>query len=341
MQDFGSGTVLTDIIDSGEAYTEANPTDDAEAQAKLAQALLAWQQRGQQDDRAFRLGPDDVIELSIFALEQPGQTSVLPRTVSNAGTISLPHLDDVVVTGLTLRELEAHVRAHYANGFLKDPEVTAGVTEYRSAPVVVTGSVTAPGVFYLRNSHSTVLEMLSTAQGLSAGHGDELLIFRGREDAAETASTSDPTEEKRAELEMISVDLDRLIDKGDITLNMTIRGGDVISVPPRKTEYVYVLGYVNRPGAVQIVDGDNIRAIQAVAERGGLSSAARADNSMLITQRGGKRQNVPVDLTKIVRGVRPPLMMKQGDILVVGSSAFAKLAEFVKVSAGASVSPTP
>jgi hypothetical protein len=42
-----------------------------------------------------------------------------------------------------------------------------------------------------------------------------------------------------------------------------------------------------------------------------------------------------VDLTKIARGVRPPLYVEPGDTLVVGSSAIAKMSEFLRPSVGA------
>jgi len=44
-----------------------------------------------------------------------------------------------------------------------------------------------------------------------------------------------------------------------------------------------------------------------------------------------------VDLTKIARGVRPPLYMEPGDTLVVGSSTIAKLSEFIRPSVGAGI----
>jgi protein involved in polysaccharide export with SLBB domain len=142
---------------------------------------------------------------------------------------------------------------------------------------------------------------------------------------------------------MIEVDIDRLVGEGDIRLNATVLGGDIITVGARKKSFVYVLGYVQTPGSFEIEESARIDALQAVARAGGLAAAARAQNSFLVTERGGARRIIDVDLTKIARGVRPPVHMVPGDTLIVGSGFFAKLGEFIKpsVGVGASLAPVP
>ncbi len=50
---------------------------------------------------------------------------------------------------------------------------------------------------------------------------------------------------------------------------------------------------------------------------------------------------VPIDLTKIARGSRPPVYMAPGNTLVVGSSMTGKLAEFIRPSASVGANLTP
>ena len=50
---------------------------------------------------------------------------------------------------------------------------------------------------------------------------------------------------------------------------------------------------------------------------------------------------IPLDLTKIARGTRPEVRMQAEDTLFVGSSFLARLAEFVKPSAGVNYVPAP
>lgn len=341
-----------DALDTREPYVRRTSEEETQRRAvQLMNALKVWERARGNAERAYSVGPDDVLQITVMSLEGPGQNTILSRTVSKEGTITLPFVGEIRVAGLTCSEIQQRVVAAYAGRYLKDPQVTVAVSEYRSAPVVVTGAVTAPGVYYLRHNESTVLEVLSLAQGLSAGAGDSLVIVRRKDrlspedqqsvaNGVETAFSVTSTNEMEA-VEAVTVDLHRLIEEGDIRMNPTIRGGDIVTVPPRKQEWIYVLGYVQRPGAFELKGSESLDALQAVALAGGLSSAARAQNSILITQGPNGRQIVPVDLTKIARGVRPPLFLEPGDTLVVGSGFFAKIGEFVRVGASATYSPSP
>ena len=127
------------------------------------------------------------------------------------------------------------------------------------------------------------------------------------------------------------------MDQGNLLLNLPVCSGDVLTVPPRAKQYVYVLGYVARPGAYQLKDGVRVNALRAVALAGGLSKTARAENSFLVRETAEGQMVVSVDLTKIARGVRPPLYMEPGDTLVIGSSLIAKMTEFIRPSVGAGI----
>ena len=477
-QDFGRPVGrFADIADSGQSYASTN--DDQEVRARterLAKALLVWDQQKSTVDKDYTVGPDDMLEVGILALEEPGRVTKVDRPVGKGGTISLPLVGETQAMGLSTREIEKIVAARYDGKYLKDPQVTVRVSDYRSSPVVVSGMVGKPGTYYLKHNESSVLEMLSEAGGVTASAGDVLLVIRrkkpdealpasfpsngvhavgtatnavappapsrsgegqlaggvvhqtasnatpvasvptntesvcandavavaaadetcsnvtatvamspepkkpsfwrrlfGRHSSGETKSggtaestnSSPPVAETPAAAvagtnrtesipaeshasdaaasDIVSVDLRQLLDDGDTRLNLPVRGGDVISVPPGKRQFVYVMGYVHSPGAVELRGRKELDAVQAVAMAGGLSTSARAQNSQLIRETPNGRNVVQVDLTKIVRGVRPPLYMLPGDTLIVGSSFWAKLLELIKptASVGASVSPVP
>jgi polysaccharide export outer membrane protein len=374
-QDFGRPVArLTDVLDSGAPYVESKEEETAKLRAQqLGKMLLDWERSRTVTDADYILGVDDVIEVSILSLDKPDEVSKLSRSLRRDGTISLPLIGDVKAGGITVRDLESSLRKAFEGRFIKNPELTVKVTEYNSLPVVITGAVTRPGVYYLRRNESSVLEVLSMAEGLASTAGSRLLIVRGKKqsghesaapgagstvkpaeepvhDAAPLPFVSDPPDspagaDEGPELQamMIEVDLDRLVTEGDIRLNVTIIGGDVVTVAPRKKAYIYVLGYVQSPGAFEISDSSRIDALQAVARAGGLSGAARAENSFLVTERTGARRIIEIDITKMARGIRPPVLMLPGDTLVVGSGFMAKLAEFIKpsVGIGASLAPVP
>jgi protein involved in polysaccharide export with SLBB domain len=418
-QDFGRPIGrMGDVVDSGKAYVENDNAEESMRRAtQLATILAEWERQKDSVDVDYTLGPDDVLVVGILSLDAPERVTSLTRTISKDGTVTLPLIGAVTCVGMTARDFQKRVIEAYNGRFLKNPQVDVAVSLYRSAPVVVTGAVGKPGVYYLTHNRSSVLEVLSLANGLTDGSSDNLLIVRKRQgtatqvapstpqedpaptvalapepwtgshiadlvaamaeaegEEADLAEPAPPPESPVAELaaadppvadpqaaasnelaaaaadaqdeialnaDLITVDLRQLLDKGDMRLNLDIVGGDIVTVPPGRKQFVYVLGYVQRPGAFELENRKRVRALQAVAMAGGLSGAARAQHSFLIIDKPGGRKVVPIDLTKIARGSRPPVYMESGNTLVIGSNMGGKLAEFIKPSASVGANLTP
>jgi polysaccharide export outer membrane protein len=363
-QDFARPIVsVTDLVPRrSDADADAEAEEARRRAEQFAAVLAMWERQRAGSNADFKVGPDDVLSVGILALEAPGQTALLSRLITKEGFVSLPLVGDVRVAGSNVREVEKRIAAAYEGRYLKNPQVSVSVAEYRSSPVVITGAVSQPGVYYLRHNVSSALEVISQANGLSPQAGSKLLIVRKRrEDAGPAPAPAEPVIDTNmvasvagtngvdmssldmSSIEMIEVDLRALIEEGDMAMNVSVLGGDVVSVPPAVREYVYVLGYVQRPGAFELREGQELRALQAVALAGGLSASARAQNSFLVMNRPEGREVVPVNLAKIAHGGDSAVYLQPGDTLVVGSSGIAKLAEFIKPSVGASArfSPTP
>lgn len=339
-QDFGrpiSGP-LSDIMESGKPYMENTDKSEAlERSKRFAKALAEWQMESPEERPDYHIGSDDIVQLEILSFETPDKPSVLLRTVSRDNTINLSWAGTVEIGGLNVQEAEAALKKHLAS-YIKDPVVTLTMAEYKSAGIVITGAVSKPGVYYLKRDRRTLLEVLAQADGLDVNSGDELMLIRGKQ-SVDSATESGNTDTNS----LIIVDLKQLIDSGNLRMNLWVERGDIITVLPRQSNYICVLGYVNRPGSFDISGKGAIDALKAVAMAGGLASTARAENSWLLRQTSKGQKMVPIDLTKLARGVKPPLPMESGDTLVVGSSLMAKLSEFVKVggSVGAAYSPVP
>jgi len=360
---------IGDMLDSRQPYIEPTKSASEVRMERLAEVLAQWQAKSGGGSR-YSIGPGDVLEVNIFALEAPDKTSALTRTVSQDGYVSLPWAGNIYASGLNTQQLETRIEAAYAGKYIKDPQVTVIITEYRSAAVVVTGAVGKPGVYYLTANKSTVLAVLAEAGGLTPEAGDQVLITRtgasrpaeagpektpaGAESAPGTSDASATAEESSAGKEVdfesastkgnqkiIALDLKELIDKGNFSLNLEVESGDILTVSPRSAQFVYVLGYVQKPGAFELKNGMRVDTLKAVAMAGGLSYAARAENSFLVRETPEGQKIIHADLTKIARGVRPPIYMEPGDTLVIGSSLLGRLSEFIKPSIGAGFSYAP
>lgn len=108
----------------------------------------------------YRLGPGDKVRVTVFNEETlSGEFSV------NAdGVLSLPLVGDIKVAGKSASNLVAAYQKALADGYLREPKVSAEIVTYR--PFFVLGEVKMPGQFPYA-SGMTVLNAIALAQGFT------------------------------------------------------------------------------------------------------------------------------------------------------------------------------
>lgn len=293
----------------------------------------------------YRIGPDD--QLDITVLEAP-ELDRAPR-VSAGGDISLPLLGTIRAAGLTARELEIVIEEILRRSYVKEPHVSVQVREIQSHPVAVFGAVKKPGVFQIRGP-KTVVELLSLAEGLSEDAGDTVIVEHRGDSAqsvrstaanpldpapgagavaadppASTASATNadarataPGSEKSTDT--VAIDLKKLLSTGDPKLNVLVYPGDVVKVP--NADLVYVVGEVAKPGGFQLKSNENVSVLQAIALAQGLTHTSASARSRIIRTdpATGKRQEIPIDLQKIIAGKIADPMLEPRDIVFVPNS---------------------
>ena len=139
--------------------------------AKAAATLTAAATPG---SNAYKIGPQDVIEVSVY------QVPDLQRTVqvADSGTVNLPLVGDVQAVGRTAQEVEQDLAKKLGAKYLQSPQVTVSVKEFNSQRITVDGAVQKPGVYPIRG-HSTLLQMVSMAGGLNAASDEtNIVVFR-------------------------------------------------------------------------------------------------------------------------------------------------------------------
>jgi len=108
--------------------------------------------------RDYKIGPEDLIEISVFEEEKLNKTV----RVSSQGNISLPLLGILRVRGLTSNELEKEIRELLAEKYFQDPHVSVFIKEYRSQRISVIGAVEKPGPYDV-TGQKTILGILGMA----------------------------------------------------------------------------------------------------------------------------------------------------------------------------------
>ncbi|MGY6518913.1 MAG: polysaccharide biosynthesis/export family protein [Lysobacteraceae bacterium] len=128
----------------------------------------------QAEARDYRIGPLDVLSISVFGVED----FTRKVRVNASGLISLPLVGAVSAGGRTVQELEAEIATRLRDGFLQDPQVSVFVEEFLSQRVTVEGAVNRPGI-YPMTGDITLLQAIAMAEGLDrVANRRGVIIFR-------------------------------------------------------------------------------------------------------------------------------------------------------------------
>jgi polysaccharide biosynthesis/export protein len=247
----------------------------------------------------YEVGVQDILKIGVYGHDDLTQTVV----VQADGTFLFPLIGRVKASNHTTAELERKLQTLLAQGFIRNPQVTVSVQEYRSKNVYVVGEVSKPGPYPLTGAMN-ILELVSKA-GMAAGTSvGEVLIVRPH------AAVSGPTlpTEKDTQADVIKVDLSR-IQAGDISTNVALRPNDTVFVPPAPK--VFVSGEVKNPGAYAFFPGMTARQLVSVA--GGLTPTGSSGRLKVVRDEDGKPKEHGIKLDEAV---------EPGDTLVVRRKLF-------------------
>ena len=109
----------------------------------------------------YRVGPGDILEISVWKEPDASSPSVLVRP---DGKISMPLINDLYVSGKTPMEIQSIVMEKLAP-YVNSPNVTVIIRSILSKKVYVLGEVARTGVFDIAQP-KTVLQVLTEAGGL-------------------------------------------------------------------------------------------------------------------------------------------------------------------------------
>ncbi len=262
----------------------------------------------------YVLGPDDIIVIRALEAEEINDK---PVRVDMSGNIRLPLIGRVHAAGLTIEQLENALTESLKN-YVKQPQLSVSVNEYKSQPVSVIGAVGTPGVHQLQG-RKTLVEVLSLVGGVKEESGPTVKITRqmrwGRIPLPN--ATDDPT----GKVSIAEVSIKDIVNAKNPLGNILICPDDVISVP--RAEIIYVIGEVTKPGGYTLRERESMSVLQALSMAGGMSRAAGPKNAKLLraTPGNGERTEIAVDLKKILSGQGKDAPMFPEDILLVPSNA--------------------
>jgi polysaccharide export outer membrane protein len=260
--------------------------------AFIVAVMLVFSLAGISSAQDYVVGEGDVLRIVVYDHDDLTTTA----RVSGDGAITFPLIGQVEVKGLTLSQIADKITSLLSDGYVVNPQVNIFIQEFRSKKAFIMGEVSKPGLYVL-SGQTTFMGLLAEAGGLAKDAGDRAIIKR-------KANPSDKNES------VITVDLKRLIEKGDTSLDVPIKDGDSVYVT--KAGVFYVTGEVKKPDAYKYEDGMTV--IKAITMAGGFTDKASKGSVKILRKVGGKEETL--EKLKMDDPVIP------NDVLVVPESFF-------------------
>jgi polysaccharide export outer membrane protein len=271
--------------------------------------LLVCLEPSQAQNTAYRIGPRDVLTLTIYAGGKKQQESRL--TVSFQGLINVPFIGNIKAEGLTVPQLEEYVTEPLAADFFVNPEINIVISEYHSLQYYISGAIGSPGLYEMK-SEATLLELIAKAGGVSGQHGSIAYILHPSKNHL---ASEKENHRLLSDKDPVKISIKKLLD-GDMSQNIVLLSGDVVYIPPQTSldmaeSKIYLEGEVKSPGVYDYQEG--LTALNACIMAGGFGKFAAPNRTRIIRQNGEKQIIIKINLNDVKKGKIPDIEIKPGD----------------------------
>lgn len=252
----------------------------------------------------YRLQPEDVISIRVFGEPEMG----IDAPISLDGNVSLPFLGLIKFAGRTVEEMQNYITTELkTRGYYTDPKVTVNVVQIRPVRASAVGFFADSGQYAFRPGER-ILSLISSAGGPIPDRANlrrAILIRKGT-------------------VEQIPIDLEAMLERGDLTQNYELMDGDILNVPEDNTNRIMVLGYVPRPQ--RLIWRRGITLADAIADAGGeipyVSKMSEVQIQRQTAGRPGEWTRFKVNFARFVAkndySQNPELM--KGDVIIIPST---------------------
>ena len=125
------------------------------------------------------------------------------------------------------------------------------------------------------------------------------------------------------EYAIVPLDLSRLFSAADMAMNLPLQKGDIFFVPSVRNlvrAQVYLLGEVNRPGAVSLSAGPGATVARLILDQGGATQFANLGKVQIQrTAPDGSKKALVVDVGRILKegSFEEDVPLQEGDVVIV------------------------
>jgi polysaccharide biosynthesis/export protein len=240
----------------------------------------------------YRVGEGDVLRVLVYDNPDLNTTT----RISGQGTIIFPLVGELTVGGLTVSQVAQKIGQALANGYIRDPQVSVFVEDFRSQRVTIMGEVRTPGLHELSGSTS-LMELISKAGGLTP-------------DADFQATINRKGKPEKGGEQQITINLRDVLERREGTVDIPLQDGDSVFIPKART--FFVTGQVRRPASYKLEPGTTL--IKAITISGGFTELAAQKRGRIIRRVDGVEQ--------VLQRVPMHTIIQADDVIVVPESFF-------------------
>ena len=237
------------------------------------------------DYSQYRIGARDILNITVWQHPELTIPAGEFRSAETSGTVVgengrffYPYIGVINAVGKTVEEIRDELTKKLAV-YIAQVQLDVRVASYRSQRVYVVGEVVTPGIQVVKDIPLTVLEAINSSGGLGP-EADSRNITLTRNDKS------------------YSINLLALYEGGAINQNVLLESGDVLNVPDRQFNKVFVLGetnvvnsFVGGTNSTQrsrsiLMNKGRMTLTEALSDGGGLNQET-SDAARIFVFRGG------------------------------------------------------
>jgi len=226
----------------------------------------------------YRVGPGDVLSVLVFnhlelalAAGPDNRAAGTEFRVQSDGTFFYPIVGQVQAAGLAPEQIRADLMTRLAE-FIADPQLDVRVASFNSQAVNVTGAIARPQRLPVTTVPLTLIDAVNATGGL-APDADAANVSIKRKGAT------------------YRVDLEGFLERGESGSNPLLGPGDVVFVPRRAAQEVFVLGEISRPSSIDLA-GEPLSLTQAISRQGGVEGLRADARGIFVFRRNGQAMTV-------------------------------------------------
>ncbi|WP_250452948.1 polysaccharide biosynthesis/export family protein [Caballeronia sp. ATUFL_M2_KS44] len=265
---------------------------------------------GVQSGSASQFGSAQSLAAQTVATSNGGDA--LGRVVQADGTIYYPYIGALHVAGKSVPDIRRMLTSGIAR-YVRSPQLDVRVVSFRSQKVYVTGEVKQPEVVPLTDVPMNVADVIGLAGGVTPEADlSGATLTRGRR--------------------QISIDLYRLLYRGDMRNNLRLVDGDIVDVPNRRIKKVFVMGEVAKPASIPMPTDGPYTLAEALNDAGGMNPLTSNARQLYLVRASGPGTTTVFHLdcsSPVAVALADQIALSPRDIIYVDAASVTRFSRVV------------